>query len=50
MGAGHREALNDGVIALEHRGTDDMPADMFTKALVRIKLTKFAQYVGLSFT
>lgn len=45
-----REALNAGVISLEHRGTDDMPADMFTKALIRLKLTKFAQYVGLSQT
>ena len=45
-----REALNDGIVDLEHRGTDDMPADMFTKALIRIKLTKFSQNVGLSFT
>jgi hypothetical protein len=45
-----REALNDGVVTLEHRGTDEMPADMFTKALIRVKLNKFAQYVGLSQT
>ena len=45
-----REVLNTGVIALKHRGTDEMPADMFTKALIRLKLTKFAQYVGLSQT
>ena len=45
-----RKALNAGVVALKHRGTDDMPADMFTKALIRLKLTKFAKYVGLSFT
>ena len=42
-----REALNNGVISLEHRGTDDMPADMFTKALIRLKLNKFSKYVGL---
>ena len=45
-----REAFNDGIIILTHRGTDDMPADMFTKALVRVKLTKFAKSVGVSST
>jgi len=45
-----REAYNDGVIALDHRGTDDMPADVFTKALVRIKLSEFAHLAGLSQT
>jgi len=43
-----REAFNDGIIVLTHRGTDDMPADMFTKALIRAKLSKFAQSVGVS--
>ena len=42
-----REAFNEGIIVLTHRGTDDMPADMFTKALIRVKLTKFAQSVGV---
>ena len=42
-----REAFNDGVIVLVHHGTDDMPADMFTKALVRVKLFKFTQSVGV---
>ena len=45
-----REAYNDGTIILSHRGTDDMPADIFTKPLVRIKLNKFSQLVGLSQT
>ena len=27
-----------------------MPADMFTKALIRVKLNKFSKYVGLSQT
>jgi len=45
-----REAYNDGIIVLDHRGTDDMAADIFTKALDRIKLTKFARLVGLSQT
>jgi len=44
------EAYSGGIIDLEHRGTDDMPADMFTKALIRVKLKKFAQHVGLSQT
>ena len=42
-----REAFNEGTIILTHRGTDDMPADMFTKALIRIKLSKFTQSVGV---
>ena len=41
------KAFNKGIIILTHHGTDDMPADMFTKALIRIKLTKFAQSVGV---
>ena len=45
-----REAFNDGILSLTHRGTDDMPADMFTKALIRVKLFKFAQSVGVSST
>ena len=43
-----REAYNEGTIVLDHRGTDDMPADVFTKPLIRIKLNKFARLVGLS--
>ena len=45
-----REAYNEGSIVLDHHGTDDMPADIFTKPLFRIKLTKFARLVGLSQT
>ena len=44
------EAYNDGVIFLDHRGTEDMPADVFTKPLIRIKLNKFARLLGLSQT
>ena len=45
-----REAYSDGIIVLDHRGTDDMPADIFTKPLVRVKLNKFSRLVGLSQT
>ena len=45
-----RESYNDGVISLNHRGTDDMPADVFTKPLICIKLDKFARLLGLSQT
>jgi len=43
-----REAFDDGVIVLTHRGTDDMPADMFTKALIRAKLSRFSYSIGVS--
>jgi hypothetical protein len=45
-----REAYNDGIISLDHRGTEDMPADVFTKPLIRIKLNKFSHLLGLSQT
>ena len=45
-----REAYNDGVIFLAHCGTEDMPADVFTKPLIRIKLDKFVRLLGLSQT
>ena len=45
-----REAYSEGTVVLNHRGTDDMPAKAFTKALDRIKLNKFARLVGLSQT
>ena len=35
------EVYNDGTITLEHHGTDDVPADVFNKRLIRLKLTKF---------
>ena len=44
------EAYNDGTIVLNHHGTDDMPTDVFTKALDHIKLNKFACLIGLSQT
>ena len=44
------EAFNDGIITLAHCSTKNMPADMFTKALVRVKLLKFAKSVGISST
>lgn len=43
-----REAFNDGVIVLTHCGTDNMPADMFTKALICAKLPKFSYSIGVS--
>ena len=45
-----REAFNDGLILLAHRGTDNMPADMFTKVLARVKLSKFTKSIGVSST
>jgi hypothetical protein len=42
-----REIYEAGSIAISHRGTDDMPADMFTKPLARPKLEKFSKLVGL---
>ena len=45
-----REAYNDGVISLDHCGTEDMPADVFNKPLIRIKLDKFVHLLGLSQT
>jgi len=45
-----REAYNKGSILLDHRRTNDTPADIFTKPLICIKLTKFARLVGLSQT
>jgi len=42
-----RELYNDSSIILNHCGTDNMPADIFTKALDCIKLSKFARLIGL---
>ena len=44
------EAFNNSVIALNHCGTDNMSTDMFTKVLVCVKLSKFAQSVGVFLT
>ena len=44
------KAYNGGIIDLKYHGTNNTPADMFTEALIRVKLNKFAQHVGLSQT
>ena len=42
-----REAVDNRDIALEHRRTEDMPADLFTKALPRAKLEHLSRLFGL---
>ncbi|OJT08525.1 Retrovirus-related Pol polyprotein from transposon TNT 1-94 [Trametes pubescens] len=42
-----REAVDDGKIALEHRRTEDMPADLFTKALPRPRIEHLSALFGL---
>ena len=42
-----REAVDNRDIALEHRRTEDMPADLFTKALPRAKLKHLSRLFGL---
>ena len=40
------KAYNNDTIVLDHHGTDDMPTDIFTKALNHIKLNKFIHLIG----
>ena len=42
-----RRAVEDGVVELEYCPTEDMTADMMTKALGRVKLQKFRRAAGL---
>ena len=42
-----REAVDDNKITLEHRRTEDMPADLFTKALPRPRLEHLSALFGL---
>ena len=42
-----RRAVEDGVVVLEYCPTEDMTADMMTKALGRVKLQKFRKAAGL---
>ena len=42
-----RDEVEKGSIRLEHVGTDEMPADLLTKALHRVKVAKFAEMMGL---
>ena len=46
----NRQAVEDGVVELKYCPTEDMIADMFTKALGRIKLEKFRLGAGLDVT
>jgi len=42
-----REKVAMKKIQLEHLSTDDMPADLLTKPLARIKVEKFCSMIGL---
>ena len=42
-----RQVVEDGIIKLDYCPTDEMVADMFTKALGRIKLQKFVKLAGM---
>jgi hypothetical protein len=45
-----RQAIEDGVLTPRYLPTDEMAADMLTKALGRVKLEKFRKEVGLNET
>ena len=42
-----REALENGTIQLTYCPTNDMTADVMTKALPRVKLGRFTAMIGL---
>lgn len=42
-----RDEVEKGTIRMEHIGTDEMPADLLTKPLARVKVQKFAEMMGL---
>lgn len=42
-----REVVNAGVIELEYQPTEEMPADVLTKALPLVKHNKCIQKMGL---
>ena len=42
-----RDEVKKGSIRLEHIRTDEMPADLLTKSLQRIKVQRFAEMMGL---
>lgn len=42
-----REAVDDDKISLVHRRTEDMPADLFTKALPRPRVEHLSALFGL---
>lgn len=39
--------MEKGSIWLEHIGTEEMPTDLLTKLLARVKVQKFAEMMGL---
>ena len=43
-----RDQVNMGVIRILHLRTDEMPADLITKALGRIKVQLFTKMIGLA--
>ena len=43
-----RDQVNMGVIRILHLRTDEMPADLMTKALGRIKVQLFTKMIGLA--
>lgn len=42
-----RDEVEKGSIRLEHIRTDEMPADLLTKSLQRVKVQRFAEMMGL---
>jgi len=43
-----REATANGLIIADYRQTDDMPADLLTKALGKIKFDRFRKLIGMT--
>lgn len=42
-----RDEVEKGSIRVEYIGTEEMPADLLTKSLARIKVQRFAEMMGL---
>ena len=42
-----REAVANEVLIMIHCPSEDMPADIFTKPLTRIKINRFCEELGL---
>ena len=42
-----REAVKNGILTLNYCPTDDMVADILTKALPAVKITKLSKMLGL---
>ena len=42
-----RDVVDSGLVAPEYLPTDEMPADLLTKALPRVKVEHFRRLMGL---